>query len=182
MSIDPLTLTMASLAISGAQAVAQHKAADAQADAQEEYNQQLQKNAEQAYNNELEALRLQQHQDEAQAKQKIVQNQKQAIQARSRAKTAAGEAGVSGLSVDALLGDFERQEAEFKDAVRENLDNRNQQRQQEAISAGTRLQSRQNSVQPVNRPSVLGTGLQIAGNAVGAFSDYQRFSTPARKG
>lgn len=177
---DATGLMLASLAISGAQGIAQYQAANAQADAQEDYNAQLQKNAEQAYVNDLAALQLQQRQDEKQAKQKIAQNQKQAIQARSRAKTAAGEAGVSGLSVDALLGDFERQEAEFKDSVRENLGNRNQQRHQEALAAGTRLQSRQNSVQPVSRPSLIGTGLQIAGSAVGTLSDYDRYKNPPR--
>lgn len=180
MSIDPVTQTVASLAISAASGVANYMAQSAQADAQEDYNRQLNKNAEQAYVNDLEALRLQQVQDEKQAKQKIIQNQKEALAARSRAKTAAGEAGVSGLSVDALLADFENQEAQFKDSVVENLDNRNQQRFQESIAAGTRLQSRQNSAQPVSRPSLLGTGLQIAGSSVGTLQDYNRYKNPPR--
>lgn len=176
------TLALASLAIGTAQSIAQYQAADAQADAQEEYNRRLQENAAQAYQNDLELLQLQQQQDEDSAQEETFRNQVAAREAKARAKTAAGEAGVSGLSVDALLADFDRQEANFKNSVLENLGNRNAQRDAEKNSALTRYQSRVNSAQPVSRPNVIGTGLNIAGQGLSIAQDYQRYNVPSRKG
>lgn len=168
--------TMASAALAISTSVLDYQAQDTQADAQEEYNKQIQKNAEVAHQNDLEALRVQQQQDEDQAEEEIFQNQVAARQARSRAKTAAGESGVTGLSVDALLADFERQEANFKDAVTANLANRDQQRRLEENSALTRYQSRVNSRQPVSRPSLTGTALNLASQGLTIKQDYDRLN------
>jgi hypothetical protein len=177
---EPTTIAVASLAVTAASGVANYMAQSAQADAQEDYNRQLQENAKQAYLNDIEALRLQQDQDEGSAQDEIVKNQIAAREARARAKTAAGEAGVSGLSVDALLADYDRQEANFTDSVLANLGSRTQQRKAEENAAVTRYQSRYNSASPVSRPSMLNTGLNIAGQGLGIAQDYQRYKVADR--
>lgn len=177
---DPGSMALASLALTTASGVSSYMAQSAAADAQEEYNAQLRENAKQAYQNDLDALRLQQEQDVNASEEEILKNQIEARQTKARAKTAAGEAGVSGLSVSALLNDYNRQEAAYKDSIEHNLENRHKQRDLERTSAHTRYKSRVNSIQPVNRPSLIGTGLSIASEGLGTYSDYKRYQDTKR--
>ena len=67
----------------------------------------------QRYLAEVSAMRTQQQQEMVARAQRIQEASKRAMEARARATVAAGESGVSGLSVQALLGDFSRQEAQY---------------------------------------------------------------------
>jgi hypothetical protein len=117
------------------------------------------------------AERIQQRfQNEERAKE-IQQAAQKAQAARSRAVVAAGEAGVEGSSVDALLGDFNRQEAAFRFGLQ-------RQGQQMEVARELRLkdmglQSYNNQIainKPIEQPDYAGalfggitTGLQIYG-------------------
>lgn len=65
------------------------------------------------YLNEVSVTRQRQRQEQIVAAQQLQEGQTQAMQARATARTSAGESGVAGLSVDALINDLTRQEAEY---------------------------------------------------------------------
>jgi hypothetical protein len=104
-------------------------------------------------------------------------NARAAAEARATARTAAGEAGVSGLSLDALLGDFTRQESSYRYGVRRNLSISTDQLTAEMEGVRATAQGRAASIprlnlEPVNGPSYLGAALRIGGDALGAYSKY----------
>ena len=59
-------------------------------------------------------MRTQQGQEQVAAAQRIQASTKKAREARSTARVSAGEAGVAGLSVDALINDLTREEADYR--------------------------------------------------------------------
>lgn len=104
------------------------------------------------------SLREVQEQDAAQ--QTIMQADRQARLAAGAARVSAGESGVTGASVDALLMDIERDAAEFDATTTRNLDMTIAQFQREKSSGRAVAQNRINS-QPAPNPWL--TGLTIAG-------------------
>jgi hypothetical protein len=111
-------------------------------------------------------------------------NARAAAEARATARTAAGEAGVSGLSLDALLTDFTRQESEYRYGVRRNLGISTDQLTNEMEGARAQAQGRSAAIpslnlEAVNGPSYLGAALRIGGDALGAYSKYNA-SKPTR--
>jgi hypothetical protein len=110
---------------------------------------------------------------------------KDAAEARSAAVVAAGEAGVSGMAVQALLSDFTRQEADYRMQSRVQLGYEHAQTEAELrglqAQAEGRIQSEKSyQPKPTDYPSKLGLGLQIGGAiGQGAYSYYsQRPATP----
>ncbi len=81
----------------------------------------VQKNASiverQRYLNEVSSLRTQQGQEQVAMAQKLQANKTKAREARATARVSAGEAGVAGLSVDALMNDLTRKEAMYNNSV-----------------------------------------------------------------
>lgn len=71
----------------------------------------------QRYLNEVSSLRTQQAQEAEAVAQKLQVNKTRAMEAQSTAVVAAGEAGVAGLSVDALKQDLTRKEALYNQSV-----------------------------------------------------------------
>ena len=81
-----------------------------------------------------------------------------AMEARSRATVAAGESGISGLSVSALLGDLTRKEAKYKFS---------EQRQEEMETVGRQIQLQESGIgfnrnmlrinRPIEQPDYLGS-------------------------
>lgn len=124
-------------------------------------------------------LRLQQ--EEAADQKAKFENAKRAAEARATARTASGQSGVAGLSVDNLLVDFYRQEADFRNLTDINFSYNVEQtrRTGQGIQAGTN--SRLNSLghQPV--PGYLGAGLRIAGQGVQAYDGYKANTDPNYK-
>jgi len=101
----------------------------------------------------------------------------------SRAVVSAGEAGVSGLSVQALMDDYIRQQAGQVAAL-------TSQDKLYALRHGLNLQqlgmaSEQEILglsKPINKPSALGLALNVGSSALGAYGTYktlQAASTPA---
>lgn len=113
------------------------------------------------------ALKRRQQQERASAVQQIQENARRALAARSRARTAAGEAGALGPSFEALLGSFSFREAEFATTVRQNLTNSTRQIQEGLRRIPLQQQSRilRALPAPLQRPDYLGAGLRIAGQA-----------------
>ena len=71
----------------------------------------------QRYLNEVASLRTQQQQEAEVVAQKLQANKKKAMEAQSTAKVSALEAGVAGISVDALKQDLTRKEAMYNQSV-----------------------------------------------------------------
>jgi len=71
----------------------------------------------QRYLNEVSSLRTQQAQEQVAMAQKLQANKARAREARATARVSAGEAGVAGLSVDALMNDLTRKEAMYNNSV-----------------------------------------------------------------
>ena len=71
----------------------------------------------QRYLNEVSSLRTQQGQEQVAMAQKLQANKTRAREAKATARVSAGEAGVAGLSVNALMNDLTRKEAMYNNSV-----------------------------------------------------------------
>jgi hypothetical protein len=100
----------------------------------------------------------------------LMEKQREALIARSKAYAAAGEGGVTGLSVNALWNDYKAQEARRAAAVLTNYNIKKQANEDEGISTFHNTISRINSVRQASKPSAAGFILQGIGGAAGAFS------------
>jgi hypothetical protein len=89
-----------------------------------------------------------------------MQADRQARKADALARVSAGEAGVTGASVDALVNDISAEASAFKVAQEQNLDMTITQLQREKVSEQAQARNRINSV-PAANP--FATGLTIAG-------------------
>ena len=135
----------------------------------------MQKNASlaerQRHLQEMSASRLRERQEMTSAAQAIQESTKKAREARATGRVSAGEAGVAGLSVDALLNDMTRKEAEYSFSVQ-------QQQQFQAINRDLAfqdgaMQSRMNLLsinKPIAQPNYLGAVLDGAQTGMSAYS------------
>ena len=151
-------LLIASVASAASTVVAQSQAADAQA----ETNQRQYENTMRAYRENVNQTNLMQQQEREGSLQKVEDNNMKARAAASTAAVASGESGVSGLSVDALMGDISFDQNRYNSSVQTNFDNaqgaiRNQRENVYANAA-----SAINGLQTPAAPDYLGAGLKIA--------------------
>lgn len=106
--------------------------------------------------------------------------QKQDISREARATTmaAAGEAGVSGLSVDALLADVYGKEATAKDRISQNsgFTTANLTREMDGLKA--KAQDRINSMPWATGPSPLAAALKIGGVGLDSYNRYGKPKQP----
>jgi hypothetical protein len=124
----------------------------------------------QRFMQEQTSLRMRQAQEQEAVGRELEQVSKKSQEALARARVSAGEAGVAGASVQALMDDYTRQEGAYRSALL---------RQQElgGVATGMGLEQagfatvqRQIGInQPINRPSALTSLLQTATSAVGAY-------------
>ena len=134
----------------------------------------VQKNAtlaeQQRHLQEMSAMRLRERQEKVAAAQGIQQSTKKAREARSTARVSAGESGVAGLSVDALINDLTRQEAEYSFSVQQQQQF-NQVNRDLAFQDGA-MQSRMNLLsinKPIAQPNYLGAALEGASTGLSAY-------------
>ena len=158
-------LTVASTVAS---VVAQQQAADAQS----ETNQRQYDNTMRAYRENVNQTNLMQQQERESSLQKVEDNNMKARAAASTAAVASGESGVSGLSVDALMGDISFDQNRYNSSVQTNFD-----RAQGAISnqrenVYANAASQINGLQTPAAPDYLGAALKI-GNAASDFDKTQ---------
>jgi len=141
-----------------------------QAKQQEAYQRQAQAAERQRFLQEQTSMRMRQAQEQEAVGREMEQVSRKSQAALARARVSAGEAGVAGASVQALMDDYMRQEAGYRAAAL---------RQQELggiatgmglEQAGFATQQRQIGLsQPIQKPSVLGTVLSSAQQAMGAY-------------
>ena len=93
----------------------------------------------------------------------------EAMKARSTAKVSAGEANVTGLSVNALMDDLDRQHARQLAAIKRNYEFDRNNTEDELVATRNNTISRINSVRQARGPSGAAFALQAAGGVLGAF-------------
>ena len=127
------------------------------ADEQQQQAQRNEASANAAYLNDVRQLNLRQREEQEAESQRGMEADIQSMKDVSTARTASGESGVSGLSVDALMTDI------FDDTKADsNLSSTEAQIAQQKKGAESGRQSRINSVP---YPSFAATALQIGGSA-----------------
>lgn len=135
--------------------------------------------ANKAYMEQTKALQERQVQADVVASNKQQDVNVRAAQARSTALTAAGEAGVSGLNVNALMSDFTRQEVDYRFQSATQIGYEHDQTNAEISAAQIQGEGRAQylkpyQAQPVQYPSLLGAGLRVGANVGGqALNAYQ---------
>lgn len=189
---DVGTLAVASLALSTAgtaasvygqeqQANAQEKYQDAQANAHTQMAEQANQSALNAYAEDTfqQNLRLQQEQEAA--SEDIQTHQRERLEAQ-------GTAVASTHSVaDALMADYARQDAKYRDSVRHNFDMTalqvDGQKRSSRATAVDRINTNSQPYigAPISQPDYLGAGLQIGRAALDSFSFYKT-NTPKAQG
>lgn len=127
---------------------------------------------------EQSSIRMQQAQQQEATARELEQVSRKSQEALARARVSAGEAGVAGASVQALMDDYTRQEAGYRAATL---------RQQELRGVGTQLGLEQAGLasqqrligiqQPINRPSLLVSGLQAVSGGLSGYAAGQDISS-----
>ena len=163
---DPITATVMSVASAGVQYKGQKAAANAQRIQQERASEMERKR----YLAEVGSMRLQQRQEEVVKAQKIQDIRKRAMEARATARTSAGESGVSGVSVDALMNDLTRKQAIYNFGFTEQYN-------QNRVATDLRIRdnvygSNQRLLsinKPIKQPDLFGNLLKGASTGISAY-------------
>ena len=164
--------------VGGLQAGVQFAGARQQAKAQAAYQAQAAAAEQQRALQEQSSIRMQQAQQQEATARELEQVSRKSREALARARVSAGEAGVAGASVTALMDDYTRQEAGYRAATL---------RQQELTGVGTQLGLEQAGLasqqrligiqQPISRPSLLVSGLQAVSGGLSGYAAGQGISS-----
>jgi len=160
---DPITALTVASGVAGF--VGQQQQAKAQASA----NKRTQALILQNQSLQIQSLQNAEDEDRVKTQESIINNQKAADAARATAAVSAGEAGVSGLSVDALLGDLTLQEAENRNDLMMSQDFRQRQRQLDREGIGITSQSQVNQMPTPQYPSFFEAALSTAASGVNTY-------------
>jgi hypothetical protein len=119
---------------------------------------------------EQSSIRMRQAQEQEATARELEQVSRKSQEALARARVSAGESGVSGVSVQALMDDYTRQEAGYRAATL---------RQQELTGVGTQLGLEQAGLasqqrliginQPISKPSFLTAGLEAVSGGLSGY-------------
>lgn len=142
------------------------------AEAQEEMNAREEASIREANQLNYDQLALMHEQQREQAEQALMENDTEALKATERAQAAAGEAGVTGLSVDALLADMYGRQARYTDSVEQNLKGAQTQIEFEKRNAQVTSQSQLNSLPVPDQPDYFGAALRAGNGIFGAYKDH----------
>lgn len=163
---DPISIGMA-VASSAMQVTGQRQMAKAQAQAQANAS----AAERQRYLQEVSSMRVQQGQEQVAAAQRINESAKKAREARATARVSAGEAGVAGLSVDALINDLTREEAEYSFATQQQLQMNDVGRSMQLQNAGLGFTNNMLRInKPIEQPNYLGAALSGAQTGMSTYS------------
>ncbi len=163
---DPLTMAVASVGSALAGVAGEFQAANTQDGLYKANGESANNSAREQYASTQ--LRMSQEMDAAATEKHTAGLDAQ--QAIATAETSAGEAGVSGLSVDRLLRDFHGREARYSSSVDENLDMSLSQLEQSMKGTRSTAQNQINSVRRGSGPSFFDAGLRIAGAGVKGYA------------
>jgi hypothetical protein len=192
---EPVSATMAAVAVIGAassmysqnqQMHAQASYQQAQADANAQQMTENAKLANSAYIEQTKQLQIRNMQEGEAANQQIMTNDIAGEKARATAKASASDSGVSGLSVNALMDDFHRQQDNYDTTVKTNQEWSKSQLGEDMKSAEATAQGRIASVRPyiaapIKTPDYLGAAMGAAGSIYQIGSKAEWWTTPKGK-
>jgi hypothetical protein len=171
---EPTSIALAIAAVGTAASLATQ---DANVSAQNKTNEKLRENALKARNENLSQIELQKQQATTQAGQKTFENNQQAQRALATTTVAAGERGVSGLSVDSLMAEIDGNRGRYNTSVEANLKDNvvgfNLQRDNVQTGATNTV----SSLKTPQAADYLGSALRIGG----AYMDYDKAQKDATK-
>lgn len=127
--------------------------------------------AQQDFQTSIAQMALRMQQERIQSATKVYSYNKEKNAAIAEAKVRASEMGVSGNTLDDLVGDLEMQNAERVNTARENSDATIAQLRMGSIGEGSQLQARLNAVPA---PSLAGLALGAASAGLDGFNAYNR--------
>lgn len=171
MCLDPISIIGMGLSIM--QGLAGYAQAQAQVDAQNQQAEQNRLNSLQAMRDEQAAVQRKLSQERAATSTEMFKDQIAAARATSQATVAANEAGVTGLSVDALLGDIKSQYGRQNDALDSNFQMTRGSIGDELIQTHNRAKSRIDSVPYAADASPFPF---LLGAASGILKDYKDYN------
>jgi hypothetical protein len=168
---DPLTISVAVGAVTAlSSAKGQKDAADAQAK-QQKLASQLER---QRYLQEVTSLRQQQAQEQVALSQRMQDVERQAMEAKAQTVVAAGEGGVAGLSVEALVANVARKQATYAFSERKQAEMMNVNRSIELETAGAGYQRNLFTInKPIPQPNYIGAALQGVQTGMGLYGAAQ---------
>jgi hypothetical protein len=149
------------------QAVAGYAQANQQAKEQNAYAESNRRAAVAANNDKYASLQNNTLQHREAAAQEKFQKQIEAMRAKATAATAAGEGGVTGISVDNLEQDLAAQHGRQVQAIETNYEIKNMGNYDEAVASYHNAIGRINSVRAAAKPSPLGFIFQALGGIAG---------------
>ena len=128
------------------------------------------------YLREVSSMRVQQGQEEVAAAQRIQESTRKAREARATARVSAGEAGVAGLSVDALINDLTREEANYNFATQQQLQMNDVGRSMQLDNAGLSFTNNMLRInKPIEQPDYLGAAISGAQTGLSTYDVTKDF-------
>jgi len=128
------------------------------------------------YLREVSSMRVQQGQEEVAAAQRVNESARKAREARATARVSAGEAGVAGLSVDALINDLTREEANYNFATQQQLQMSGVNRTLQLGDAGLGFTNNMLRInKPIEQPDYLGAAISGAQTGLSTYDVTKDF-------
>ncbi|WP_287253217.1 hypothetical protein [Mesorhizobium sp.] len=167
-------MAVAQFALSAASTVAGFVGQSQQAEAQQQYYENNRQAANRAAVNTYAANQNRALQERKAASREQQNLAAEAMRSRATAEVAAGEAGVTGLSVDALIADYYGQQGRYERTLDNNYQMQADYLRGEMDATQAQAEGRINSVQQGQRPSFADAAIRILGGGLDAYGGYQR--------
>lgn len=171
---EPTTIAWASFALTAASTGAGLYAQSQQAQAQSKAQWQQYENDMTAYRANLANVEVTRNQMAADATQKVNENNAASRAAQATARVSAGESGVSGLSVDALLRDLAGEAGYDNTNVEANYLRQNTALNAKRENIYNSTVSDINTMQTPQGPDYFGAGLRLANAGLDSYKYYRR--------
>jgi hypothetical protein len=183
LACEPTTILALGLVLTAASTATTLYAQQSSADAQTDYQTKLMKSRNEEFTRQAESAQLEASQQKEANARRLFTSKQASLQAQATAKVAAGEAGVSGASVGALLRDFQTQQGLFEEAsIRQN----------QLIETGTstkltlgQIATRTGNVSvnsPIASPNYVGGLLQLGQSSLEHYGQYKANTNPTVRG
>lgn len=181
MCIGAVGMAVAQFALSAVSTVVGFQAQSAQAEAQQQMYENNRIEANRAAADNFASTQNRMLQEHAAASQELQAANREAMAGRATAEVAAGEAGVTGLSVDALIADYYGQEGRFERTLDNNLQMQQDYLQGEMTATSHQTAGRINSVQQGQKPSFADAAVRIMGAGLDSYGTYYRYKNTQNK-
>ncbi|MBY5849793.1 hypothetical protein HFN51_04375 [Rhizobium leguminosarum] len=166
---DPISL--AGFAIGAASQVTSYMAASQEAQTQNKLAENNRIEANHAAADQYAAIQERMLQEKAAAGRELEGANKQAAQARATASVTTGEAGITGISADSLIADYNAQQGQFERTNEQNLKMTQDGLRDQLRGVKSQAEGRINSVQKVAKPSFAPFAIGIAGSGLDAYTN-----------